>query len=220
MTQLQGGYQVCMKHNQCGYGACPRCLEESLRRAGLDSTTQTETFGQLVRSAGIGDINSDAKGSGARFNTGKPPYDLVPLALVGASLQDPRWYPTDAENAAATALIALGDYQSRRRGTEALYDMLRVVGLEGWDECAQVFDYGRGKYAAWNWAKGMAWSVPIACAARHLKAMQRGEPVDPESGRPHRGHVFCNGVMLLTYASTFPEGDDRPAAGLLTPEAV
>jgi pantoate kinase len=31
---------------------------------------------------GIGDVNSDAKGSGARFNAGKPDLSLIPLHLL------------------------------------------------------------------------------------------------------------------------------------------
>jgi hypothetical protein len=164
---------------------------------------------------GIGDINSDAKGSGARYNAGKAPIELIPLRQIGtahimrASLSEPQF-------AAAKALQHLGDYQSRRRGIGALYDALVALGFEGWEECARVFDYGRKKYAAWNWAKGMQWSVPLACAGRHLEfGILRGEQNDPESGLPHRGHVFCNIVMLLAFADTFTEGDDRPAAGLL-----
>jgi hypothetical protein len=61
----------------------------------------------------------------------------------------------------------------------------------------------------------MPWSVPLACATRHLLAMIRGESIDPESGIPHRGLVFCNVVMLYTFGRTYQEGDDRPAAGLL-----
>ena len=60
----------------------------------------------------------------------------------------------------------------------------------------------------------MAWSVPLACAARHLRAIIRGEHLDPESHESHRGHVFCNIVMLMTYTRTYVEGDDRPK-GLL-----
>lgn len=109
---------------------------------------------------GIGDVNSDARGSGARFNAGKIPMELIP----GIALED----------------------------------------------CAKVFDYGRAKYAAWNWAKGMAWMVVFGCLLRHLYAWARGEDNDPESGLPHLGHAMCNLVMLTTFASTFPEGDDRP----------
>jgi hypothetical protein len=109
---------------------------------------------------GIGDVNSKAKGSGARYNTGKPDYSLIPL--------------------------------------NTLEDEVRV------------WMYGKDKYAAFNWMKGMAWSVPFACALRHLTAWQRGEQLDPESGLPHLAHVMCNIRMLTLYEKTYPEGDDRP----------
>lgn len=89
-----------------------------------------------------------------------------------------------------------------------------------WTDCALVFDYGRKKYAEWNWAKGMAWSIPLACAVRHLLAILRGEENDPESGLPHRGHVACNLVMLAQYEATYHEGDDRPTKWLTPQKAA
>lgn len=106
----------------------------------------------------IGDVASDDRGSGARFNSGKPMMSLIPL-----------------------------------------------IGLRS---AAQVFEYGKAKYAAWNWAKGMPWSVPVDCMLRHLEAIQRGEDIDPESGLPHIGHLMCNALMLATYRETYPEGND------------
>ena len=76
------------------------------------------------------------------------------------------------------------------------------------EDTARVLAYGKQKYAAWNWAKGMAWSIPLACALRHLAAMQRGEVNDPESGLPHLAHALCNLLMLSHYAQYFPEGND------------
>lgn len=108
----------------------------------------------------VGDVTSNEKGSGARFNTGKPDLSLIPLCTLV-------------------------------------------------DE-ARVWEYGKNKYAAWNWAKGMAWSVPLACALRHLAKFQQGEDLDPETGLPHLAHAMCNLRMLTLYATTFPEGDDRP----------
>lgn len=108
----------------------------------------------------VGDVQSETRGTGARFNDGKVPLDLIPLS----------------------ALI----------------------------DCARVFDYGRRKYAAWNWAKGMDWSVPYGCLLRHMAAWFDGEDNDPESGLPHIGHAMCNLVMLATFTRTFREGDDRP----------
>lgn len=108
----------------------------------------------------IGDVHSDARGSGARYNDGKTAFELIP----GVALED----------------------------------------------CAKVFEYGKRKYAAWNWAKGMPWLTVFGCLLRHLYAWARGEDNDPESGLPHLGHAMCNLVMLTTFARTFPEGDDRP----------
>lgn len=116
-------------------------------------------------SKGIGDVNSSAKGSGARYNDGKPDYSLIPLSTL--------------------------------------------------EDEARVWSYGKNKYAAWNWAKGMPWSVPLACALRHLAAWQNGEDIDPESGQPHLAHVMCNIRMLTLYTKTYPEGDDRPPKELM-----
>ena len=111
-------------------------------------------------SAVVGDVNSNEKGSGARFNGGKPDFSLLPLCTL--------------------------------------------------EDEVKVWIYGKQKYAAWNWAKGMPWSVPLACLMRHMAAWQRGEENDPESGLPHLAHAQCNLRMLTLYARTYQEGDDRP----------
>lgn len=108
----------------------------------------------------VGDVRSDEKGSGARYNDGKPDLSLIALCTL--------------------------------------------------EDEARVWMYGARKYTFWNWAKGMSWSVPLACALRHLSAWQRGEDIDPESGLPHLAHVMCNLRMLMLYSRTYPEGDDRP----------
>lgn len=108
----------------------------------------------------IGDVKSDEKGSGARYNGGKVDLSLIPFCTL--------------------------------------------------EDEARVWMYGKAKYAAWNWAKGMPWSVPLACLQRHLAAWQRGEENDPESGLPHLAHAMCNLRMLTLYAKTYTEGDDRP----------
>lgn len=107
----------------------------------------------------VGDVNSQDKGSGARYNDGKVNFSLLPLCT--------------------------------------LEDEIRV------------WMYGQEKYAAWNWAKGMDWSIPFACAMRHLMQWQAGEDIDEESGLPHIAHAMCNLRMLTLYNKTFPEGDDR-----------
>jgi hypothetical protein len=72
-------------------------------------------------------------------------------------------------------------------------------------------EIGAKKYAPWNWAKGMAWSIPIACILRHTAKYMRGEILDKESGQSHMAHVIANALMLLHYENTFTEGDDRPS---------
>lgn len=118
-------------------------------------------------SKGIGDVNSNERGSGARYNSNKPDLSLIPLCTL--------------------------------------------------EDEARVWMYGRQKYAAWNWAKGMDWSIPLACALRHLSAWQRGEENDPESGLPHIAHAMCNLRMITLYSKTYPEGDDRPKQWLQNP---
>jgi len=118
----------------------------------------------------VGDVNSNEKGSGARYNDGKPDYSLIPLN----TLKD-----------------------------EAL-----------------VWEYGKQKYNAWNWTKGMVWSVPLACALRHLAAWQAGEENDQESGLPHLAHAMCNLRMLTLYKDVYPEGDDRPIKELKKSEEL
>jgi hypothetical protein len=109
----------------------------------------------------VGDINSKAKGSGARANSGKISFAITPLPLLAG--------------------------------------------------CARVWMSGLLKYAPWNWAKGMKWSVPFDCLCRHLfKWWYLGEDIDAESGEHHLDLVFCNLFMLKHYTKTYTEGDDRP----------
>ncbi|MFN7341587.1 MAG: dATP/dGTP diphosphohydrolase domain-containing protein [Opitutia bacterium] len=154
----------------------------------------------------IGDVNSTARGSGARYNDGKPPVELLPLRLVAITMREAQ---------CRMFMDRLADFQERSPG--ATERLVHRIPSGWWLEAARVFDYGRAKYAAWNWTKGMPWSVPLACAARHLIAMSECEENDAESGLPHRGHFVCNVVMLATYELTYLEGDDRPPVGSLVP---
>lgn len=155
----------------------------------------------------IGDVNSNARGSGARFNSGKPDLSLLPLRIVAQSYGNPLGR---IDGDAIRCMLELGLWQETGN-PKHLYAAIDALGGDKWGDAAKVFKYGTGKYAPWNWAKGMPWSVPLACAARHLKkVIELGEQDDDESLESHRGHVVCNIVMLLTYLQNYPEGDDRP----------
>lgn len=174
---------------------------------------------------GIGDVNSDARGSGARYNAGKAAMELLPLLAVAALLE--RRADTAHRGSLRIAIGYLGEFQSRKGDDHdalglAFSSVAEAASMsvpELVEASARVFDYGRRKYAEWNWAKGMPWSVPLACAMRHIlgSSEHQGmwdnpEGLDPESGLPIAGHVGCNILMLAQYLRTYREGDDRPKA--------
>ena len=160
----------------------------------------------------VGDVNSSERGSGARYNDGKPDLSLIPLTVIVASFDDGR--PAAHEDV-LSSLNLLGLFQVTGNG-DYLREALQEVRFD-WRSCARVFEYGKKKYAAWNWAKGMAWSIPLACAARHALAILEGEETDPESGLTHIGHYLANLVMLRTFVETFPQGNDLPPPAFFQP---
>lgn len=169
--------------------------------------------------AGVGDVNSSERGSGARFNANKPDLSLIPARILSLYLHKRFCAVPQAPGATIDwpeVLKDLGDFQMAGLNIDLaspLYDALLEMDTDGrlWADCARVFEYGKIKYAAWNWAKGMQWSIPLACAMRHIIfGTAVGEEIDPESGLPHRGHIVCNIVMLLWYLDEYPEGNDLP----------
>jgi hypothetical protein len=119
----------------------------------------------------VGDLDSDAKGTGARKNGGKVSFSLIPLHLLAG--------------------------------------------------VARVLQGGLIKYKAWNWAKGMPWSVCFDCTMRHLlKWWYMGEDIDTESGEHHLDHAICNLLFLRHYEMAYREGDDRPPAHIDFQEAL
>lgn len=76
------------------------------------------------------------------------------------------------------------------------YDLLPTDATQ---ELVKVLTYGAKKYAARNWERGQAWSVPYASLMRHLQSWHAGEDTDPESGLLHLAHAACNVAFLLSY---------------------
>lgn len=186
-----------------------------------DTLTICKTTSVGKSEAGIGDITSTERGSGARFNAGKAPIDLIPLRLIADSYVEPqpRRSPGERLPDVIAVLYAVGEFQETG-DRRVLREALRIVAPY-WNDCAKVFDYGRRKYAAWNWAKGMPWSVPIGCIGRHaLAILAERQERDPESGELHIGHIACNVVMLATYVDSFEEGNDLPPPELFQGRAA
>lgn len=188
----------------------------------LGGVIPVDVPGQVIVAPAVGDPNSQAKGSGARWNAGKVPYDMLPIQLLNDWLgKHSKKYPFG--NGTADEIVAhIGSFQA---GDDASLDLALAASLgegtelEKFAGAAQVFQHVTTRvvkpYPKWNWMKGMKWSVPIGCILRHAQAIQRGESADPETGFPHMAHIQCNLIMLLLYRETYREGDDRPPADLL-----
>lgn len=197
-------------------GAEPRSVEEQPKPEPTDTAKMSDVVNEPLTSAseaaniavGVGDLTSTAKGSGARFNIGKVPMETIPVWIIAEGA------PVDYRVEALEARGALAELGRWQLGEIKMRTLLREAPLDAWEEAAQVFHHVTTRpvkpYPMWNWAKGMLWSVPTACAVRHLLAILRGEENDPETGLPHRGHAMCNLIMLAQYERTYPEGDDRP----------
>lgn len=160
----------------------------------------------------LGDIESDAPGTGARFNAGKPPLHLIPLRLIASWMTLERAPRVAGSVDLAMAMQLLSEFQTRKNDRPDEVTLVLAMDELGanWEECAYVFQYGMTKYKEWNWVKGMSWQVVISCAARHIMAAHRKQEPDTDSGRSHVGHAMCNLVMLWTYTFVWKEGDDRP----------
>lgn len=161
-----------------------------------------------AKKVGIGDVNSDEKGSGARYNDGKPPMFYVPLRqqmLVWSAFPDKmpkqRW----------EVIRRLAAFEMHKASMTSVVAALTMDDVRA---ATYVWEYGANKYKAWNWAKGMDWSIPLACISRHVQAILDGEDLDNESGCPHWAHVVCNLLMLEHYTLYYKAGDDRPPANV------
>ncbi len=84
-----------------------------------------------------------------------------------------------------------------------------LVHFKALEPMVEVLEFGAEKYAPWNWRKGLSWSGIIDSTMRHLIAFKEGEDLDPESEKPHVGHLLAN-LMFLSYMYLFRKDlDDR-----------
>lgn len=181
--------------------------------AGLEFMERmTEGYGHDPRLGGaaaamagsVGDVTSDARGSGARFNAGKPAMELIPMAFLADYARGMDDEPLKH------ILLALAEFQRTGNPRDLFEEAMCWIWEPDILSAARVFDFGRRKYAEWNWAKGMPWSVPFGCIGRHALAILGGEKIDPESGETHMGHIVCNLVMLFHFVEFCPDLNDMP----------
>ncbi len=87
---------------------------------------------------------------------------------------------------------------------------LHLLPPDAVEAIAEILAFGRVKYGARNWERGMAWSRVYRAALGHLFAwwMRRGN--DPETGKSHLWHAGCCILFLITYELRSVGIDDRP----------
>lgn len=152
----------------------------------------------------VGDVNSESRGSGARYNDGKVDLTLLPTEAW--------WQLAQARGLSSEEKTELAFLEEFWLGDDgALQYLIENLSEDDLIAAAEVFAYGAQKYAAWNWAKGMEWSVPVGCYLRHMLHYDDGpQDYDRESGLLHRGHAVCNLLMLQHFLLVARDLDDRP----------
>lgn len=179
----------------------------------------TEPWNESVKQAHqmpVGDLESDERGSGARANADKLRVELIPVRAWVHHFAGKAYGSANSDvNVVAlyTWLNLLDDLADFQEGKITGKQLLAHVPPSWMDAAVDVFVYGIKKYKMWNWLKGQPWSVPLASAVRHAKAVLTyfpGEGVDKESGCYHNGMFVANLIMLATFYYTYPEGNDMP----------
>lgn len=114
-----------------------------------------------------------------------------------------------------TAEVKAGDFNGAVDGAgikQVMVDpktALELIPPQFVEGIGEVLLYGKNKYAANNWMRGMSYATVFGGVLRHLWAWFRGEEIDPVakggSGLPHLFHAAC-GIMFLAW---FCHGPDR-----------
>ena len=99
---------------------------------------------------------------------------------------------------------------SEARKDDGLKLPLELLPPDALEAIAEILAFGKAKYGARNWEKGMAWSRPFGACLRHLFAWWRNEPRDAETGKSHLWHAGCCILFLIAYEARSTGTDDRP----------
>lgn len=83
------------------------------------------------------------------------------------------------------------------------FELIAPQFIEG---IAAVLLYGKKKYAANNWVRGMSFATVFGGVMRHMWAWFRGEELDAETGLPHICHAAC-GLMFLHWYCHGPQSE-------------
>src|SRR5690606_3533033 len=148
---------------------------------------------------------------------GKLPVELIPAEVLLATSEQEQ-LPARATRAIHHLIRFWGRIYEGKDDHELLLDAMEdIVAVlpEGWENIAEVLEYGAKKYAPRDWEAGQKFHVPYAAALRHAFKAARGELYDEESLCHHLAHVGCNILFLLTFVlRNRKDLDDRPGADL------
>lgn len=189
-----------------------------------------EDFGPVT----VGDLNSDARGSGARRNGGKPQWFQFPFWAVIPAMNQYRanrglWDAQENLSQHDRVMNIIGRMADWQRGGSnaeldlALAETLYVLEADlDWDHpgtpsvayCSlvcmvRVLEFGAKKYKIGNWAKGMPWNTAFTCTMSHLLKYLAGQIDDEESKQHTLAHAAVNIAFLIGFKTLYPEGDDR-----------
>lgn len=117
-------------------------------------------------------------------------------------LKDSVPYRTQSEKLENSLVPECGEISTDLRvdeggGMKADIDKSRWDLLD-WDfleEVSDVMTFGAKKYDDYNWQKCYEARL-FAAMMRHIRAHDKGETIDPESGKTHLAHACC-GLMFL-----------------------
>lgn len=117
----------------------------------------------------------------------------------------PRISERDMARAAAAKQIA------RLEGIKADTGKTRMdlIPPELFEGVGAILTFGAKKYGERNWELGMSWGRVYGALLRHLTAWQKGENLDPETGKSHLWHAGCCIAFLIAYEARGIGTDDR-----------
>lgn len=88
-------------------------------------------------------------------------------------------------------------------------------------EEAHVWTFGKKKYDAYNWHKGIVYSRILSALERHLTLLKAGQDFDYENGFHNAAAIRCCSAMLIQFTMEGrTELDDRMKLSPAASEAI
>jgi hypothetical protein len=84
-----------------------------------------------------------------------------------------------------------------------------LVDFESLEGMVEVLMFGKEKYEAFNWMKGLNTTEICESLMRHLFSYLKGEDKDSETKLRHIDHIMCNAMFLSHMDRNRPDCDTR-----------